>query len=32
MDRDFRAFAGTGPSAYAADPRDRVTFVQDEAA
>jgi AraC-like DNA-binding protein len=32
MDRDFREFAGTTPSAYADDPRDRVTFVQDEAA
>ena len=32
MDRDFREFAGTTPSAYAGDPRDRVTFVQDEAA
>jgi transcriptional regulator GlxA family with amidase domain len=32
MYRDFRAFAGTTPSANAADSRDRVTFVQDEAA
>jgi AraC-like DNA-binding protein len=32
MDRDFREFARTTPSAYADDPRDRVTFVQDEAA
>jgi AraC-like DNA-binding protein len=32
MDRDFREFAGTTPTAYADDPRDRVTFVQDEAA
>ncbi len=32
MDRDFREFAGTTPSAYAGDPRGRVTFVQDEAA
>jgi AraC-like DNA-binding protein len=29
MYRDFRAFAGTTPGAYAADSRDRVTFVQD---
>jgi AraC-like DNA-binding protein len=32
MDRDFRDFASTTPSAYGDDPRDRVTFVQDEAA
>jgi AraC-like DNA-binding protein len=32
MDRDFRDFAGTTPTAYADDPRDRVTFVQDVAA
>ena len=32
MDRDFRDFARTTPSAYAADPRGQVTFVQDEAA
>jgi AraC-like DNA-binding protein len=32
MDRDFRDFANTTPTAYAADPRDQVTFVQDEAA
>jgi AraC-like DNA-binding protein len=32
MDRDFREFARTTPSAYAADPRGQVTFVQDEAA
>jgi AraC-like DNA-binding protein len=32
LDRDFREFARTTPSAFAADPRGRVTFVQDEAA
>jgi AraC-like DNA-binding protein len=32
MDRDFRDFANTTPTAYAADPREQVTFVQDEAA
>ena len=32
MDRDFREFALTTPSAYLDDPRGRVTFVQDEAA
>jgi AraC-like DNA-binding protein len=32
MDRDFRDFANTTPTAYAADPRGQVTFVQDEAA
>lgn len=32
LDRDFRDFAGTRPTAYAADPRASVTFVQDAAA
>jgi AraC-like DNA-binding protein len=32
LDRDFRDFAGTTPSAYASDPRAPVTFVQDGAA
>jgi AraC-like DNA-binding protein len=32
LDRDFRDFAGTTPTAYAADPRTPVTFVQDGAA
>lgn len=32
LDRDFREFAATTPTAYAADPHERVTFVQDAAA
>ena len=32
LDRDFRDFAGTTPTAYAADLRTPVTFVQDGAA
>jgi AraC-like DNA-binding protein len=32
LDRDFRDFAGTTPTAYAADPRTPATFVQDGAA
>jgi AraC-like DNA-binding protein len=32
LDRDFREFAETTPTAYAADPREPVTFVQDTAA
>jgi AraC-like DNA-binding protein len=32
LDRDFREFAATTPTAYLADPHDRVTFVQDAAA
>ena len=32
LDRDFRAFTGTTPTAFAADPRTPVTFVQDAAA
>ncbi len=32
LDRDFREFAATTPTAYAADPREPVTFVQDTAA
>jgi AraC-like DNA-binding protein len=32
LDRDFRDFAGTTPTAYASDPRAPVTFVQDAAA
>jgi AraC-like DNA-binding protein len=31
LDRDFRDLAGTTPTAFAADPRDKVTFVQDDA-
>ena len=32
LDRDFREFAATTPTAYAADPHEPVTFVQDAAA
>ena len=32
LDRDFREFAGTTPTAFAADPRTPVTSVQDTAA
>jgi transcriptional regulator GlxA family with amidase domain len=32
LDRDFREFAATTPSAYRLDPRTPVTFVQDGAA
>src|SRR5579859_2084081 len=32
LDRDFRDFAATTPTAYIADPRTPVTFVQDGAA
>jgi AraC-like DNA-binding protein len=32
LDRDFRDFAATTPTAYFADPRSKVTFVQDAAA
>jgi AraC-like DNA-binding protein len=31
LDRDFREFAATTPSAYCVDPRGRVTSVQDAA-
>jgi AraC-like DNA-binding protein len=30
LDRDFREFASTTPSAYRSDPRTPVTFVQDD--
>lgn len=32
LDRDFRDFAATTPTAYVADLREPVTFVQDAAA
>jgi AraC-like DNA-binding protein len=32
LDRDFQDFAATTPTAYVADPRERVTSVQDTAA
>lgn len=32
LDRDFRDFAQTTPTAFLADPRGKVTFVQDAAA